>query len=548
MNWALRSGAGYVMALVFMVEGALLGGCAGRVERQAGLELVILHTNDTHSFLAGMDRYGNACLEDGDCSGGLGRVAAAVKAAREGKDNVIAVDAGDQFQGTLFYSVNKWPMIVEVDRAIPWDAMTLGNHEFDEGCAELARFLEKTPTPVLAANLEAEEGCPLHRGGIVPHIVKVVRGEKVAVVGLANDEVKTLSSACAQTHFDEAAETLSREVEELKAQGVKYIVAVTHLGLPVDRALARRVDGVDVIVGGHTHSYLGPEPSDGPYPVVEHSPDGSPVLVVTTGRGAKYLGKLTVNFDEKGVPVAWSGSALELSADMPVDPAVRELVIRYGASLEELRSEVVGVHHLSLPDGMDLCREEDCLGGMVTADAMLEASRPLGAEIALCNGGAIRAAFPAGNITRGDLLSVHPFGNVAVLREYTGARLLAALEHGVAQEGGVGPRLLQVAGLSYEVDASRPAGARILKAEVMDEQGKVGPVAPENRYVVVLADYLADGGDGYAMLKEGNVVPSSEELVVDMVEAYLRKHSPLPMPKGGRIVRVGQGASADTSK
>lgn len=520
---------------------SVLAGCGEKSvpqRQEDGLELVILHTNDTHSFLAGMDGYGNACLENGDCAGGLGRVAFAVKAARAQKDNVIAVDAGDQFQGTLFYSVNKWPMIADVDRVVPWDAMTLGNHEFDEGCGELARFMEKTPVPVLAANLNPEEGCPLHGGRRLPHIVRNVRGEKVAVVGLANDEVTALASACAQTRFDRAEDALAREVKELEAQGIRHIVAVTHLGLPRDRELARSVDGVDIIVGGHTHSYLGPEPSDGPYPVVEHSPDGSPVLVVTAGRGAKYLGELSVKFDGKGVPAFWSGAAVELGADTPVDPAVKELVDRYGATLRTLRAEVVGEHHLSLPDGMDLCREKDCLGGMITTDAMLEAGRPFGATVALCNGGAVRAALPAGKITRGDLLSVHPFGNVSVLREYTGREILAALEHGVAQEGAKGPRLLQTAGLRYEVDSTRPAGSRVLKAEVQDEKGTFSPLEPDGRYIVALADYLAGGGDGYAVLAGGGAVPSPESLVVDEVEAWIRTHSPLPEPEGGRIIRV----------
>ena len=105
-----------------------------------------------------------------------------------------------------------------------------------------------------------------------------------------------------------------------------------------------------------------------------------------------------------------------------------------------------------------------------------------------------RAALPAGKITRGDLLSVHPFGNVSVLREYTGREILAALEHGVAQEGAKGPRLLQTAGLRYEVDSTRPAGSRVLKAEVQDEKGTFSPLEPDGRYIVALADYLAGGG------------------------------------------------------
>ena len=117
----------------------------------AGLELRLLHVNDTHAFLAGIDEHMNACFEAADCRGGLARISAAIQTARQEQDNVIALDAGDQFQGTLFYSVNKWPVIAAADALLPYDAMTLGNHEFDEGCRELARFLEAQPLPVLAA-------------------------------------------------------------------------------------------------------------------------------------------------------------------------------------------------------------------------------------------------------------------------------------------------------------------------------------------------------------------------------------------------------------
>lgn len=505
--------------------------------QNGGLELVVLHTNDTHAFLAGMDKYGNASLDGAGSRGGLGRVSAAMKAVREDRDNVIALDAGDQFQGTLFYSVNKWPMIADVDRVVPWDAMTLGNHEFDEGCGELARFMEAAPVPVLAANLAPEEGCPLRGARTASHIIKKVRGVKVGIVGLANDKVSTLAAACPHTAFLPAEETLRREVKALEAEGVRHIVAVTHLGLPEDRELARSVNGVDVIVGGHTHNYLGPAPSDGPYPIVEHSPDGSPVLVVTAGRGAKYLGELTVQFDGNGVPSLWSGSAVELTSSMPVDPAVQTLIDRYAATLESLRSEVVGSQALSLPDGMDLCREDDCLGGMVTTDAMLEYARPFGAVAALCNGGALRAALPRGTITRGDVLAVHPFGNVLFVREYSGRDILTALEHGVSGEGAVGPQLLQTAGLRYEVDASRPAGSRVLKAELVDEHGNAAPLVPEARYRITLADFLADGGDGYASLKNGTAVNAPDPLVVDVVTDYIKTHSPLDAPLPDRIVR-----------
>ena len=253
----------------------------------AGLELRLLHVNDTHAFLAGIDEHMNACFEAADCRGGLARISAAIQTARQEQDNVIALDAGDQFQGTLFYSVNKWPVIAAADALLPYDAMTLGNHEFDEGCRELARFLEAQPLPVLAANLTPQQGCPLAGSRILPYLVRTVRGTGVGIIGLANDEVTGLAAACPRTTFRDARTTLQQYVAELEAQGIRHIIIVTHLGLERDRELARSVNGVDVIVGGHTHTYLGPGSKDGPYPIVEHAPDGAPVLVVTAARATR---------------------------------------------------------------------------------------------------------------------------------------------------------------------------------------------------------------------------------------------------------------------
>ena len=517
----------------------LLPACqSGRVivGEEKGLELVVLHTNDTHSHIAGVDKYGNACFDDADCTGGMGRIAAAINAAKAENDNILALDAGDQFQGSLFYSVNKWAMLAELDEYMPYDAMTLGNHEFDEGCAVAAAFTQKTAFPVLAANLKPEKGCPMTEGKTQPYIIREVRGVPVGIIGLANDEVVDLAAACKLTKFENAATLLPRLVAELEGQGVQHIIVLTHLGLPYDRELARMVDGVDIIVGGHTHSYLGENSEEGPYPIVEHSPQGQPVLVVTAKRAAVYLGELRVRFNEAGVPVSWNGEAKELVPSMPTDPQISALIGKYAATLDEFRSNVIGSHSLCLADGMDACREGECLGGMVVADAMLEYGSPYGAEIALLNGGGIRAALAQGKITRGDLLSMLPFGGTFVFRELTGQEISDALEHGVSEENVKSARLLQCAGLSYVIDPAKPVGKRISDVMVYDSEGKKVSLNVKASYRVVLPSYLARGGDGYAMLVDSKVIPSGEPMDVDIVEAYLRKNSPLPMPKTERII------------
>ena len=170
----------------------LLCGCAK--QPAPSLDLVLLHTNDIHSYVAGRDENGNACLQSGDCTGGMGRIAAVAQAERRKADNVLLFDAGDQFQGTLFFTVNGWPMLAALDNMLGYDAMTLGNHEFDKGCVELAAYVGALHYPVLAANLDAQPGCPLYGLPVKPYVIRNVRGIKVGIVGLANPDVVTLAA------------------------------------------------------------------------------------------------------------------------------------------------------------------------------------------------------------------------------------------------------------------------------------------------------------------------------------------------------------------
>lgn len=507
--------------------------------RQDGLELLLLHTNDLHSYLAGRDAQGNACLQSEGCTGGLARLATAINRARADHDNVLVLDAGDQFQGTLFFTVNKWPMLSDINALLRYDAMTLGNHEFDDGCEAAADFVRAQPYPVLAANLDARPGCPLRDAPVLPWIIKEVRGVRVGIVGLANPSVRTLSSACPETRFTRSADTLKKAVTALQRQGVRHIIALTHLGLPKDVELARNVDGVDIIVGGHTHTYLGPGSDAGPYPLVEHSPSGQPVLVVTAGALAKYLGELDVTFDAEGVPLRWNGAARPLDASVPPDPAMEAKIAKYTRRLEAFTSVPVGVNGLEFRDGLHACRRGECLAGMVVTDSMLDYGRAHGAQIALINSGGLRAPLRRGTLSLGDMLAVLPFGNRVIIRDFSGGQLLAALEHGVADHKGVGSPLLQVAGMRYAYAPARPSGNRIVMAEMVDKYGGAHPVTPQGRYRVALVDYLERRGDGYAMLAKGVPVEAPDPADVDILTAYIKAHSPLPMPAAGRITRIG---------
>lgn len=507
-------------------------------------DLTILHVNDVHSAAAGVNDRGPV-YDDTDAVGGLARVKAFVadektKAKVQGKA-VLALDAGDFWQGTHFFRTGGMPWAREAMRRMPLDAVTLGNHEFDLGCETLGQYVKELPFPVLAANLEKNPACPLSTAPLPSTVVKDFDGVKVGVIGLANDEGKDISEACPNTDFANRTKALERAAAELEKAGVTHIIAVTHVGYEADQALARAVPAIDVIVGGHTHSVLGDHPhSEGPYPTVIAHDDGSKTLVVQAGRSTRYLGRLTVSFDDAGRIVQFRGDLEELVPSLRRDEAIHEFVVR---SLEAIRADqerFVGVNTSTLPDGLDPCREGDCLSGMATADAFLAWGRSRGAVAAILNGGAVRAAMPIGPVTHADLLDIHPFGNRIQVADVSGAVLREALEHGLSEPDVIGPRLLQTAGLRYRLNPSAPVGKRIVSAEIRTKEGIWAPILPENIYRIVTIAYLLGGGDHFSMLGEHAKILETGPLEVDVLEAYLHekkdRDNHLSTPATGRII------------
>ncbi len=522
----------------FLLLPLFLASCQAPSDRQLagdGLELEILHVNDTHSVMAGFDKSGRPCDDAEKCRGGYARIASMIKKAKQERDNVIALHAGDDFQGTLFFTVNKWPMLAAVDNSIPFDAMTPGNHEYDLGCEELKKYVAALPYPVLAANLTPGPDCPLKDAPFAPYVILEIRGEKVGIIGLSNrDEVMTMVAPCDDTAFADTKAALKNAVADLETQGVKHIIALTHLGLYKDLELARSTEGVDVIVGGHTHSYLGPDSKIGPYPMEEKSPSGKKVLVVTAAFATQYVGDLKLKFDQNGDIADFYGRPVPVDRGTGRDPETEAKISAYAATLKSFRAVRIGSHALSLPDGMAACRTGDCLSGMLTTDAMLSYAKPYGAQIALCNSGTFRAPLSPGDITRGDVMTVIPFTNDILLRRIKGSDIIAALENGAAAEGTVGPHLLHAAGLSYTVNANAPKGARVSDV-MLHSDGGSAPPDPEAFYSVAVNSFIGNGGDGFDMLRDGENIPLPVCALEEAVEEYLASHDPLPEPTGPRL-------------
>ena len=521
-------------------------------ERTADFSLTVLHTNDTHSTYGGITDKGLTCYA-ATCAGGRGgyvRLDQAVRAIRQETPDALFLDAGDIFQGTLFWTIHKERMPAALMDRMGYQALIPGNHAFDDGWPTWLRLVESLKTPMLSANssFDPRPDSPAV-DKIQPYIVLERAGRKIGIVGLTTENVPETSTPGPGISFGDAQKALEDAVRELTAQGVQIIIALTHLGLENDRQLARAVNGVDVIVGAHSHSLLSNTlaRAEGPYPIVEKAPDGAPVLVVSAYTACIYLGRLDVSFDENGVAREWRGEPIlldqatldALHAPKP-DADLAEQIESFAAPVTAMMATTIATVHAQGRDGMPLedpnvleCRRVECLSGNIVADALRTVPFKE-AQIAIINGGALRNSLPGGPVSPGNVLATLPFQNTPLITKMDGTVLLQALEHGVATYGAGEGCFLQVSGLRYAFKPANKPGSRITKVEVLGKNGQWRPLDKQQTYQVVTVDFLAKGGDGFAMFpalkwKEG------DKLANDVLRVYLQRQSPVTVALQGRI-------------
>ncbi len=517
----------------------------------ADFQLDILHINDFHSRIEPINKYDSTCgAEDeqkGECFGGIARMKAAIDARRSelsGK-NVLVLDAGDQFQGSLFYTTYKSAPIAEFMNGIGFDAMAFGNHEFDDGPEELAKFIGALKFPMISANTLAGLNTPI-AGKYKPYVIKEFGSEKVAVVSVLATDTDETSSPGKDVLFADEVSTLKEQVKDLESQGVNKIVLLSHIGYERDKQIAAEVEGIDVIVGGHSHTLLSntDEKAAGPYPTLVKGPSGADVPIVTSYAYSKYLGDLSVTFDDKGVVKTASGAPKLLDKSVTPDAGYVARVAELAKPLEEIRKKEVSETTDAIDGGRETCRQQECSMGNLVADAMLDRVKGQGITIAISNGGGLRASIDAGPVTMGEVLTVLPFQNTIATFELKGEDIKAALENGVSQVEEGGGRFPQVAGLKFTFDRSKPAGSRITEVSVKEGDG-FAPLDPAKAYMIVSNNYLRGGGDGYSVFtqkgaKAYDYGPSLEDTVAD----YLAAHRPYKPYTDGRITGVGEMAAA----
>ncbi|ANS73778.1 bifunctional metallophosphatase/5'-nucleotidase [Paenibacillus yonginensis] len=555
----------------FTVGAASADGDAGSAN---GFEFRILHTNDTHAHLDN-----------------IARRVTAINEART--DNTLLLDAGDVFSGTLYFNQYNGLADLYFMNKLGYDAMTFGNHEFDKGPATLAEFVEQAKFPFVSANVDFSTepalngsfhqtlGQPGEDGQIYPAIIKEINGQQIGIIGLTTPESAVLASPGPNIKFQDEVESAQKQVDALEQAGINKIIALTHLGYTVDQQLAEAVKGIDIIVGGHSHTQLND--------AEVHHADTEPTLIVQTGEYDNNLGQLDVTFDENGVLTAWKDKLIALDAKdaagnyvIKSDAESETKLAEFAKPLDELKKTIIGKAETDLNGERGSVRKEETNLGDLMADGMRAKVMSIVHEpdvkgyVTIQNGGGIRASIGAGDITLGDLLTMMPFGNNLSAVKMTGKEITAALENGVSGvENGEG-RFPQVSGMRFFYDSTKQpevlddvtgelkqAGSRMVKVQIQNSDGTYTDIDPDAYYIVATNSYMADGGDFYRSMKAakndgryyelnlvdyevfreyletiGTVKQSTEGRITDL------KGAALPAEAGGVTGSEGSGANA----
>ncbi|MFO1174155.1 MAG: 5'-nucleotidase C-terminal domain-containing protein [Paracoccaceae bacterium] len=476
------------------------------------VKLTFLGVGDTYNFLE----------EDG--RGGFARLNAVARAERAANPNTLYLFDGDMLSPSLMSSFDKGQNTIDLTNIVPFDLAVPGNHEFDFGPQNFADKVKASKYPWAAVNITNADGSPL--AGVGGTMVKEVAGLKVALVPVGQDTSPEVSST-GDLKFLPTVDTGIAAAKAARDAGADLVVGVVQTDMDNDRQLIKS-HAFDLILSGDDHSYA--TAYDGVTAYVETSID------------ARFLSPvdLTVTVSEKDgkKKVSWVPAFRFIdTATVAPDPETQALADKFKASLDKTLDVEIGTTETALDSRRNVVRAEESSMGDLITDAIRAQT---GADIAIMNGGGIRGdrTYDAGTkLTRRDILTELPFGNVTVVTELPGSQVLAALENAVSQvEKGAG-RFAQVSGLTFTFDASAPAGSRVSEVMVAGQA-----LAPDKLYKVAVNDYILGGGDGYTALGGGRIITDTGggNLLASDVMAYVEKAGKVAPKVDGRIKKAGQ--------
>jgi 5'-nucleotidase len=529
-----------LMALMLLMVSA----CGDSNSSPHQTSVKILHVNDVHSHL---DSDNLDLTLDGTTTeaevGGMARVATLVNELSAENDNHLVLHAGDAVQGTLYYTLFQGAADAEVMNAIGFDAMCIGNHEFDDGDEWLAGFIDQLDAPVISSNIDVAPGNVLE-GKFAPYIIKEVGGQQIGIIGVTiAGKTQESSQPSDEITFNDEIDSVQAAVNELNAAGVGKIIVLSHYGYNNVQILATQVSDIDVIIDGDSHTLLGDfSPyglaDSGDYPTMATNADGDDVCIVQAWEYSKVLGELDVTFagdvlascsgtphlllgdtfvredaEENEYTVAGdelAGIQQVIDADDQLtitaeDPTVAAIIATYAEDVDALGETVIGEAGedllLSRVPGHDYYGVNLPLGSDITpVVAKAFYAMDPNADIAIQNAGGVRTSVTSGDITYDTAYTLLPFANTLYEIDMYGSEIKQVMEdaiENIAQGGSTGGFPYAYA-IKYDVDATQAYGSRISNIEfkARDSDSYVA-LEDGTLYVVVTNSYTAAGRDGY---------------------------------------------------
>ncbi|KAJ3337786.1 hypothetical protein HDU93_000514 [Gonapodya sp. JEL0774] len=517
------------------------------------------------------------------CYGGAARMKYVIDGLRANATTPsLLLDGGDQFQGNQFFSYYKGTfsnITADFVNILGYDVMSLGNHEFDNGPNYLAKYIQQVnlnKTSFVSANLAFNPNTTDElRAVVMPYVIKNVSGVPICFIGGVTNSTPAISSPGPNITFDDPAIAAQKAIDACKAKGPKIAILVTHIGYDVDKDLGRRyvllslfnylwdlhltppgipsVSGVQLIIGGHSHSLLLANASEavgdtvvGYYPSNVTNLDGKPTYVVQVLWAGKYIGNLDVTWDaDTGDLLTIAGKPILLTQATPKDAALNATVAVWRAPFDALSKVIIGSTIPPMP--RSICYSRDCALGLFVTSAMLNATRPFGAQLALINTGGMRIDILAGDMTQGDVLTLLPFANYLVVYNFTGQQLLDTFESVTAKNGSnniitgksVAGAFMQLSGARFLYNSSIAATPRVLGGQVLGNDGKWADIVKTQTYAVTTLDFVATGGDALVT----NVVAAGQlpslSLLSDVAIDYVKAASPLNFTANDAICDLG---------
>lgn len=479
------------------------------VAAQEPVKLTFLHTNDNYEIVATRGW------------GGFAQLLTLLKQERVASPNNITTFGGDTLSPSIMSGFHKGAQMIDLMNVAGIDLAVPGNHEFDFGPDVFAQRARESKFAWVASNV-TRDGKLFENN--IDTIVKTMGGVKVGFFGLVTPETARSSSPGPSVAFAPWKETAVRAVKALKDQGAEVIVALTHLDFAEDRVLAEQVPGISLILGGHDHEAMS---------LLEGG-----TLIFKAGADARHLGVIDLHVSRKPAPSGpptievYHGLRLTPVTRIEPDHDAAAIVKRYTDELDKELAVEIATTVKPLDSRRLAVREREAAIGDLIADSLRDAFK---ADVGLMNGGGIRGdrEYPAGHkITRRDVLTELPFGNIAVLVELKGSDLLAALENGVSRVADRAGRFPQVSGLRFAYDPGKPAGQRVLEATVGGAK-----LDPAKSYKVATIDFLLNGGDGYSMLANGRKLVDAENgpLAAQVLIDYIARLKTIDIAPEGRI-------------